>query len=122
MFFGIFSSVIPYLIAAGFYLVWLLFSFVQPLLQKGPVEDSAEELIIISVEEQSPARSDLKAFEFEDFKNDTKFSSSFHFISSYFPDIPLLFRLKIHYPPDNNFCFHREVFLNGLFSRPPPAC
>lgn len=119
MFLGIFSSVIPYVIAAGFYLVWVLFSFVQPYFQKNSEDISQPQDKIISIENESEFVSE-KIADFEEISANQENSEDLLSWSNWLqpaPDPLLSFT-----PPDPGIKFISKHLVTGLFCRPPPAC
>ena len=75
MFFGIFSSILPYVIAAGFYLVYMLFSFAQPFLQKAFSKDKVEEEKIVTIRESSSEINKEKTYYYEEHSVDESFTT-----------------------------------------------
>ena len=122
MFFGIFSSIIPYLIAAGFYLVWVLFSFVQPYFKKdiSSIEKNPSEAKVIHHVSLNKEEADADTCHFEDFAQ----KQIVKIIAIAVP--PTLFHeqpdILTSYPPGRNFSFPYEILSADLYSRPPPAC
>jgi hypothetical protein len=119
MFLGIFSSIIPYVIAAGFYLVWVLFSFVQPYFQKSSEEISQPQDKIISIENEFEFASE-KIADFEDYLASENNSEDIIPWSGWLQSFqdPLLSFI----PPDPAVHFKSKPAVTGLFCRPPPAC
>jgi len=120
MFFGIFSTILPYLIAAGFYLVWLLFNFASPLLQKTFHKDSNPQNQNIIQEIKSSESSEKTCFAYEDhFLEDVINLEDLCYPNRY----PLIFYTElISYPPGKLIIQTNTYFRSGCFCRPPPAC
>lgn len=116
MFFGIFSSILPYVIAAGFYLVYMLFSFAQPVLQKAFSKDKVAEEKTISIKEISSEINEEKIYDFEEHSDNESFISQHNSeYAFYLPECP-----EQATPPI--LCLNSSQFSFSLFSRPPPAC
>ncbi len=121
MFLGIFSSLIPYLLAGGIYLLYLLFSLAQPYFSKNQntQEDPAPRVINEDANTDYDELSNTVNFEdYYDLTNDTDLSG----------ELPK----KVFYPPGAIppyiGPFHEIVIpskdshFHYLYSRPPPAC
>lgn len=122
MFLGIFTSFIPYLIAAGFYLAWILFSLVQPYLaQKKNPEHLNETSKILTIDASHEKDPTANTFHYEDHFHYESQSpaaiSSSHAACFSFPCIKCLI-----IPPDREGQFNLQFILSGHFSRPPPIC
>ncbi|MFW5645230.1 MAG: hypothetical protein ACOCZL_04900, partial [Bacteroidota bacterium] len=108
-------GILPYVIAAGFYLVYILFSFAQPFIQKTFSKAKPSEEKTISINEPAPKISEDKNYHFEEHSVYDSFTKpnpeySFH-IKKYIDQIS---------PPV--LCFYSHQLSFSLFSRPPPAC
>lgn len=119
MFLGIFSSILPYLIAAGFYLLWLAFSFIQPWFQKDTEELSVSEDKIITIDQ----RSDIPASKTYHYKTNSLSNQALDDQVYYFTDliIPDLFLVKIIPQEPLESCKINHT-VSIYFSRPPPVC
>ena len=104
------------MIAAGFYLVYMLFSFAQPFLQKALSKDKIAEEKIISIEEISSEINEESIYDFEEQCVDEFFTTQQDDINSGL--VPECFEQTS--PPGIGLFFHQLSF--SLFSRPPPAC
>jgi len=116
MFFGIFSSILPYMIAAGFYLVYMLFSLTQPILQKAFSKENITEEKTISIKEISSEINEENIYDFVEHSIDDSFTSQQN--SEYTYQIP---KCPAQVSPPI-LCSHFSEFSFSLFSRPPPAC
>ena len=122
MFLGIFSSIIPYLIAAGFYLAWVLFSFVQPLLsnKKTPdLQNEAKEVLSLDVNNKQEIQND--AYQFEDHEQDFNAPATDYCVLQAKPENSSI-NLSVLHPPDQDQAILNPFILSGIFSRPPPSC
>ncbi len=117
MFFGIFSSLIPYVIAAGFYLVYILISFAHPFLQKTFFEKDISEQKSVSFDDYlTPAGTD-EDFNYEDYYSSNDFSESQ--CNNELLNFLAILKVKIYSPPDLPESLNPDLI---LFSRPPPSC
>lgn len=116
MFFGIFSGILPYVIAAGFYLVYMLFSLAQPFLQNAFSNDKVAEEKKILIKEISSEANEENSYNFEKHTLDDPYSieqdEKYPVLIPECPDMTS--------PPDAFFYSPELSF--SLFSRPPPAC
>ncbi|MFW5820577.1 MAG: hypothetical protein ACOCWA_04765 [Bacteroidota bacterium] len=116
MFFGIFSGILPYVIAAGFYLVYILFSFAQPFLQNAFSKDKVAEKKEILIKEISTEANEKNSYNFENHSvDDTYFLEQDEKYPVLIPECP-----DMTSPP--LACFYSCKLSFSLFSRPPPAC
>ncbi|MBE0653959.1 MAG: hypothetical protein IH594_09185 [Bacteroidales bacterium] len=122
MFLGIFTSIIPYLIAAGFYAAWILFSLVQPYLSQKknpePLNETSKILTIDASHEKDPT---ANTFHYEEhFQVEIQSPAiipSYHAGCFSFPFVE-----SGIIPPDRQGQFNLQFILSGHFSRPPPIC
>lgn len=119
MFLGIFSSILPYIIAAGFYLLWMLFSFVQPAIQKAlNQKDNSPAQKIIYAEEKN---TDTDNYFFYENSNSDEDNYQ-QLISDTSRQYNILHDIPINWPPGENGIHIKTFFLDAHFCRPPPAC
>jgi hypothetical protein len=116
MFLGVFSSILPYALAAGFYLAYLLFSFCQPFISKAFQKEEQKDHKTVVYEATSVDSKTDKDFDFEDYKYE---DADFQRIATHSPPIPHVSKEKLYSPPEKGFS---SLFSPSLFSRPPPAC
>jgi len=120
MFLGIFSSFLPYLLAAGVYLLWFAFSFFQP-------HSKADENLIDpgskTISADNPQHQDLsedKDFHFYDYRK----TNSGTIVKPHFPPLQAL----LNFSREEYFRKHRPLSLVDFClvrthsNRPPPAC
>lgn len=126
MFFGFFSSLLPYLIAGGFYLVYLIITVAQPALEKIiEKNDKTRETNHIIVEELSEDKRLQSSYFIDDYQEEF-IISDYRTGLTLFQDLPDPFsrRLSIKLV-DRNFVkgnFKGNKILTELFFRPPPTC
>lgn len=116
MFTGLFSGILPYLIAGGFYLLYFLFSLVQPLAQKAFSRIQNEDNQNLVVNEDKPAPETENCFNFDNYDED---SDTFLHLSD---------KSCLSFPPPDNDPFPPEAPAAGIsfcllpshFCRPPP--
>jgi len=126
MFVGIFSSFIPYLIAAGFYAVYILVSVIQPLLNDSIhyeySDEKSKELFTIADSEDSPHffsnNYHLNPKSVEEGKN---YSGNTYCYKLFVKQEFFTHHRFKHY---NKFLTTQNSvdILTGLFFRPPPVC
>jgi hypothetical protein len=119
MFFGVFSTILPYLIAAGFYLLWMLFSIAQPVVQKFLQKDKNPEAQKILVDDIISTQDSENCFDYNDhFPEDDQHSNDI--TNNQKPTFEAQFepgpfpRGKVPHLIGANYS-------SGLLIRPPPA-
>jgi len=121
MFLGIFSSILPYIIAAGFYLLWMLFSFAQPAIQKVFSQKDAptKQNVLYSEEDNTVTDS---CFFYEDFNSDSDRNNNQQDISYSSVEYNILQDISFNWPPGVYKSYINTFYLDAHFCRPPPAC
>jgi hypothetical protein len=125
MVFGFFTSIVPYIVAAGIYAVYLLFSFLQPsqeAVQKEKLVSDSKQL----VSNYNSDNSELdNAYDFES-AFDKSVKSSFNSGPPFFNEYRDPFHDSLsNSPPEYRIPMQFEYsvkILSDLFFRPPPMC
>ena len=125
MIFGFFTSIIPYLIAGGIYLIYLVLSFMQPAVDTIPEEHLQADVKVKITDEFQELTEPEKSFYYEDsFRKDVRLSHSpkaalfFEYINPFYDSLS-------NSPPDYSIPgqFVNTIKIHsGLFFRPPPMC
>ncbi len=124
MFVGVFSSITPYFIAAGFSVVYLLVSVVQPLLAKNVQFEYSEERIkevFVPTDSDNTIYHSACNIELEEASQEaSNFGQSFF----YEPFVKQDFHSHHKFRPNCRFLYTENSvnILTELFFRPPPVC
>lgn len=125
MFFGLFSSILPYIIAAGIYILYLAFSLIQPFFSDNSENIRLADGICLDAGDLNLNKKEVSGYYyFHKFRSEKKSLKSYKYPLSPSASVFISDQYFRKYVTSGTcLCFQSSLqILSGLYLRPPPLC